>query len=89
MAQSVPLQAHCPQCQRAVRISEPFAFGGRDRLRMTLACGHVVLRDDEPEFVCDYCGLPEADCLATRAGNSITVVTPAEYLVLKTTGERP
>lgn len=37
--------AHCPQCDRAVRISEPFAFGGRDRLRSTLACGHVVARE--------------------------------------------
>jgi len=39
-----PNTAHCPQCERSSRISEPFAFGGRDRLRMTLSCGHVVLR---------------------------------------------
>lgn len=44
MAQIESTQAHCPQCKREVRISEPFAFGGRDRLRSTLACGHVVLR---------------------------------------------
>lgn len=36
--------AHCPQCQREARVSEQFAFWGRDRLRMTLACGHVVAR---------------------------------------------
>lgn len=36
--------AHCTQCERQVRVSEPFAFFGRDRLRATLACGHLVLR---------------------------------------------
>lgn len=36
--------AYCPQCDREVRVSEPFAFGGLDRLRSTLACGHVVSR---------------------------------------------
>lgn len=35
----------CPQCERNVRVSEPFAFGGMDRLRSTLSCGHVVARD--------------------------------------------
>jgi hypothetical protein len=34
----------CPQCDREVRISEPFAFRV-DRLRSTLSCGHVVLRE--------------------------------------------
>ena len=34
----------CPQCGSHARISEPFAFGGMDRLRATLGCGHVVLR---------------------------------------------
>lgn len=33
---------HCPQCDRSVRITELYAFGGRDRLRSTLTCGHVV-----------------------------------------------
>ena len=37
---------HCSQCDRQVRVSEPFAFFGRDRLRATLACGHVVLRSE-------------------------------------------
>jgi hypothetical protein len=37
--------AHCPQCNVERRVSEQFAFGGMDRLRMTLAtCGHPVLR---------------------------------------------
>lgn len=36
--------AHCPQCDREVRVSEPYAFRGMDRLRMTLTCGHIVLR---------------------------------------------
>jgi hypothetical protein len=35
----------CPQCDRSVRVSEPFAFGGMDRLRSTLSCGHIVARD--------------------------------------------
>lgn len=39
-----PATAHCPQCDRSVRVTEPFAFGGMDRLRSTLACGHVVAR---------------------------------------------
>ena len=38
--------AHCPQCQREVRISEPYAFGGMDRLRASLSCGHVVVRSE-------------------------------------------
>jgi hypothetical protein len=36
---------HCAQCDRQVRVSEPFAFAGMDRMRATLACGHVVLRE--------------------------------------------
>lgn len=36
--------AHCPQCDRIRRVTEPSAFGGRDKLRATLSCGHVVLR---------------------------------------------
>lgn len=40
-----PLMGYCPECQRQVRVSEPYAFRGADRLRATLACGHVVLRD--------------------------------------------
>jgi hypothetical protein len=35
---------HCPQCDRSVRVSEPYAFRGADKLRATLSCGHVVLR---------------------------------------------
>ena len=35
---------HCAQCGRTVSVSEPFAFRGMDRLRMTLSCGHVVAR---------------------------------------------
>lgn len=38
------LVAYCPSCTRNVRVSEPYAFGGRDRTRSTLACGHVVAR---------------------------------------------
>jgi len=34
----------CPQCGRQARVTEPYAFGGMDRLRMTLSCGHVALR---------------------------------------------
>lgn len=40
-----PTHAHCPQCQRPSRITEPYAFGGADRLRSTLACGHIVARE--------------------------------------------
>lgn len=40
----VSASAHCRQCDRQVRVSEPFAFGGMDRARATLACGHVVVR---------------------------------------------
>jgi hypothetical protein len=41
---------YCPQCDRDVRVTEPYAFGGRDKLRATLGCGHVVLRR------CEDCG---------------------------------
>jgi hypothetical protein len=41
---SQPNTVTCPQCERQARVSEPFAFRGMDRLRMTLSCGHVVLR---------------------------------------------
>lgn len=44
MSVSTVTTGHCTQCDRQVRVSEPFAFGGMDRLRATLACGHVVLR---------------------------------------------
>ena len=36
--------AYCPQCQRETRVTEAFAFGGADKLRSTLACGHIVAR---------------------------------------------
>jgi hypothetical protein len=39
------ITGHCAQCDRQVRVSEAFAFRGMDRLRATLACGHIVLRD--------------------------------------------
>ena len=32
----------CPQCDVFRRVVEPNAFGGRDKLRSTLSCGHVV-----------------------------------------------
>lgn len=35
---------YCPPCDRQVSIREEFAFGGTDRLRSTLACGHIVHR---------------------------------------------
>lgn len=40
----------CPQCGRGVSVSEPYAFRGMDRLRSTLSCGHVVLREQLPQF---------------------------------------
>lgn len=43
---SVSTSAYCPQCDREVRVSEGAAFGGADRLRQTLVCGHVVARHD-------------------------------------------
>jgi len=43
---SVSSSTYCPTCDRSVRVTEPFAFGGVDRLRSTLACGHVVVRHD-------------------------------------------
>ena len=46
MNASIPTTGHCSQCDRQDRISEPFAFRGMDRLRATLACGHVVLREE-------------------------------------------
>lgn len=39
------MTGYCTECDREVRVSEPFAFRGMDRLRATLACGHVVLRE--------------------------------------------
>lgn len=39
-----PEFSQCPQCDRRVTITEPFAFRGMDKLRATLSCGHVVLR---------------------------------------------
>jgi hypothetical protein len=35
---------YCPQCNRQVRVTEVNAFGGRDKLRSTLSCGHIVLK---------------------------------------------
>jgi hypothetical protein len=32
----------CPQCDVYRRVTEKNAFGGMDKLRMTLSCGHVV-----------------------------------------------
>jgi len=46
MATIVPTRVTCPQCGASARVSEPFAFGGRDRLRSTLSCGHVVAREE-------------------------------------------
>jgi len=40
-----PATGYCPECDRQVRVSEPYAFRGMDRLRATLGCGHVVLRE--------------------------------------------
>lgn len=40
---------HCRECGRLQRVSEQFAFRGMDRLRCTLACGHIVLRDQPAE----------------------------------------
>jgi hypothetical protein len=37
-------RTYCPQCNTDQRVAEPYAFGGRDKLRTTLSCGHVVLR---------------------------------------------
>lgn len=45
-ATSAALAGHCCQCDRLVRVSEPYAFFGRDRLRASLACGHIVLRSE-------------------------------------------
>ena len=36
----------CPQCDREVRVTEPNAFGGMDKIRSTLACGHIVNKED-------------------------------------------
>lgn len=44
MTATLATTAHCTQCDREVHISEHAAFGGRDKLRMTLACGHVVAK---------------------------------------------
>ena len=44
MNATISALTHCSQCDRQVRVSEPFAFGGADRARASLACGHVVLR---------------------------------------------
>lgn len=44
MPKEMPGYATCSQCQRFVAIIERSAFGGRDKLRMTLSCGHVVLK---------------------------------------------
>jgi hypothetical protein len=41
---STPTTGFCPQCEREVRVSEPFAFRGVSRELCTLACGHVVGR---------------------------------------------
>lgn len=35
---------YCSQCQREQRVTEPRAFG-IDKLRSTLACGHIVLKE--------------------------------------------
>ena len=39
---TAPGRMYCPQCGRDVRVVEVDAFFGRDKLRSTLACGHVV-----------------------------------------------
>lgn len=46
MATTSPATGFCAQCGRQARVSEPYAFFGADRLRATLACGHVVVRAD-------------------------------------------
>lgn len=43
-----PSTMYCPQCSAQRRVSEPFAFASMDRLRSTLACGHVVVRPTAP-----------------------------------------
>ena len=35
----------CPACVAYRDVSEQNAFGGRDKTRMTLKCGHVVLKE--------------------------------------------
>lgn len=35
----------CPQCDESAYVTERNAFGGMDKLRMTLSCGHIVLKD--------------------------------------------
>jgi hypothetical protein len=45
---SNPNTVVCPQCLRDVRVSEPYAFRGMDRLRMALSCGHIVTRETLP-----------------------------------------
>jgi hypothetical protein len=36
----------CPVCGRHGTPSEFNAFNGRDKLRMTMKCGHVVLKSE-------------------------------------------
>lgn len=35
----------CPECHAKARITEPFAFRGKDKVRAALSCGHVVRRE--------------------------------------------
>lgn len=44
-AAPAPLLGYCPECERQVRVSEPYAFRGASREHATLGCGHVVLRE--------------------------------------------
>jgi hypothetical protein len=37
-------QKWAEKMQRGARVTEPHAFNGRDRLRMTLSCGDVIAR---------------------------------------------
>lgn len=46
MTATLATTAHCTTCAREVRISEQYAFGGRDKLRASLTCGHVVSREE-------------------------------------------
>jgi len=37
----------CPQCGTEQRVVERYAFRGLDKLRSTLGCGHMVLREQQ------------------------------------------
>lgn len=72
-------RATCTQCGTDARITEPHAFGGRDKDRMTLSCGHVVLRRDRSrrEGLQDALAGYEAAC---ARGSDLDVATAAMEL---------